>query len=542
MPAATTTDRIAEEWAHTTARLNPAISVRLGDVRSVGFADHSPDGAERLVEAAARMRSELAAVDPSDDDPVTRCELEREATQLIDEHEAGMLIGDLNVIASPAQEIRNCFDLLPRDTDEDWARVRDALHCVSTALAGYRTGLTHRLQTGPDIPLRQVEAVAMQAHQTSAHFFARIADDPGAPPAMHASVRRGAEDAAAAYAELARFLTQEVAAHASDADGAGEHRYALGSRRFLGSSVDIDESYAWGWELLADITRKQTELAREICGEPSIPAAVVTLDEDPSRRVEGTDALQRWLQDTSDSAVTALSSAHFDITEEQRRLSCRIATAHDGGIYYTEPTLDGRRPGTMWWSVPPGVSSFRTWREKTTVFHEGVPGHHLQMGGAMLNPRLNVWRRALAGTSGHREGWALYAERLMQDLGFLDDPGERFGMLDAQRMRAARVVVDIGVHTGRRMPEDGRTWGADDALEFMRRNTVMSEPSLRYEVLRYLGWPGQAASYSIGQRIWTETRDDALSAGSDLKSFHARALALGGLGLSTFRQAMRGDV
>ena len=97
----------------------------------------------------------------------------------------------------------------------------------------------------------------------------------------------------------------------------------------------------------------------------------------------------------------------------------------------------------MWWSVPRGADTFHTWQETTTVFHEGVPGHHLQIGRSVVNAdRLNRWRRMGCWVSGHGEGWALYAERLMAELGWLDDAGNRMGMLDAQRFRAARVVID----------------------------------------------------------------------------------------------------
>jgi uncharacterized protein (DUF885 family) len=227
-----------------------------------------------------------------------------------------------------------------------------------------------------------------------------------------------------------------------------------------------------------------------------------------------------------------------------------IAPTQDGGIYYTGPSDDFSRPGRMWWSVPEGVTEFDTWREKTTVFHEGVPGHHLQIGQAVFNrAQLNTWRRQLAGTSGHAEGWALYAERLMEELGYLDDPADRLGMLDGQRMRAARVVLDIGVHLGKPkprihgledLPTDG-VWDADFALAFMRRNVNMDDAFVRFEVNRYLGWPGQAPSYKVGQRIWEQIRDDAQRREGDafsFRDFHKHALDLGGVGLDTLRTAL----
>jgi uncharacterized protein (DUF885 family) len=241
--------------------------------------------------------------------------------------------------------------------------------------------------------------------------------------------------------------------------------------------------------------------------------------------------------------VEALAASHFDMPEPVRRLECRIAPSHSGVIYYTGPSDDFSRPGRMWWSVPEGETVFNTWREATTVYHEGVPGHHLQIATAVHNKsELNSWRR-IAGTSGHAEGWALYAERLMEELGYLDDPADRLGMLDGQRMRAARVVLDIGVHLGKQRPDGQGAWDADYALEFMRRHVHMSDPVIRFEVNRYLGWPGQAPSYKVGQRIWEGIRDEVRrreGADWDVKAFHKRALEVGGVGLDTLRTALLG--
>lgn len=226
------------------------------------------------------------------------------------------------------------------------------------------------------------------------------------------------------------------------------------------------------------------------------------------------------------------------------QLDCKIAPTQDGGVYYTMPSDDFSRPGSMWWSVPPEDTEFTTWAETTTVYHEGVPGHHLQLSTAiMVKDRLNSWRRYLANPSGFAEGWALYAEQLMTELGYLDDPGDRMGMLDMQRMRAARVVFDIGVHCGFQAPAEwgGEVWTPEVGREFLRAHLPISEAQLDFEFTRYLGWPGQAPSYKVGQRIIEQVRADREAADGtsfDLKAFHTELLQLGGLGLDTLRFAM----
>ena len=150
--------------------------------------------------------------------------------------------------------------------------------------------------------------------------------------------------------------------------------------------------------------------------------------------------------------------------------------------------------------------------------------------------------------SGHGEGWALYAERLMDELGYLDDPADRLGMLDAQAFRAARVIVDIGMHLELEIPRDnpfgfhpGERWTPDLGLEFMRQHSAMEDAFIRFEVNRYLGWPGQAPSYKVGERIWLDARAQAQAragADFDLKTFHRQALDLGALGLAPLQQAL----
>ena len=221
-----------------------------------------------------------------------------------------------------------------------------------------------------------------------------------------------------------------------------------------------------------------------------------------------------------------------------------IAPSATGAVYYSQPSEDFSRPGRMWWSVPDGVTEFATWQEKTTVYHEGVPGHHLQMGQASyLADSLNKWRRHVCWVSGHGEGWALYAERLMAELGFLDEPGDYLGMLDSQRLRTSRVVVDIGFHLGLKAPAHlgGGTWDRAKAWEFLTQNVAMDRTFLAFELDRYLGWPGQATSYKIGQRLWEEIRDESRAvagAGFNLKEFHSRALSLGSIGLDPLRRAL----
>jgi len=547
----TAIDRIAEEWVDTLCEISPDMRIwlgREGDITS--FGDLSPAGHEAYMSAVRHTLGALTKAEPVDDvDRVTKLDLSSDLELALELGASKWHLRDLNNIESPAQNVRAVFDLIPTDGAEAWETIATKLGNVSGALDGYRHTLSEGIREGMVPARRQIIEVIDQAERNAGPdgFFVDFAENTAPadlPDSLRAQLRTSAESARMAYLDFARFLRDELAPVSHEQDGVGREVYQLHSRHFLGATVDLDETYEWGLEELARMTAEQEAIAKRISGG-SVADAVSALDSDPARKIHGTEALQAWMQKLSDTAVRELGKEHFDIAPPMRKLECHIAPTKDGGIYYTAPSDDFSRAGRMWWSVPEGVTEFDTWRETTTVYHEGVPGHHLQIAQAVHNSReLNTWRRQLSGSSGHAEGWALYAERLMAELGYLDDDGDRFGMLDGQRMRAARVVLDIGVHLGKKRPDGKGVWDADYAFEFMRGNVLMEDEFVRFEVNRYLGWPGQAPSYKIGQRIWEELRAESQrreGSAFSLAAWHKRALDIGGTGLDTLRTAVLGD-
>ena len=544
-------DRIAEEWVDTLCDLDPDYRVWLGREGDVtGYADLSPEGHAAWEAAAKRTLSALESAPVVDDvDRVTKADLVAELRLALETSAAKWHLRDLNNIASPAQSLREVYDLMPTETEDNWSVIATKLGNLAGALHGYRETLRQGIREGHVPARRQINEVIAQAQRNAGDdgFFATLASvtaPESLPESLRQSLRANSASARAAYLQFASFLRDELAPASTDHDGVGRDLYQLHSRRFLGATVDLDETYEWGLEELGRMVAEQESIAKRLCGG-SVAEAVAFLDNDPARKIHGTDALQAWMQDLSDTAVRELGTKHFDIPEKMRKLECHIAPTKDGGIYYTGPSDDFSRAGRMWWSVPEGVTEFDTWRETTTVYHEGVPGHHLQIAQAVFNAgQLNTWRRQLAGSSGHAEGWALYAERLMAELGYLDDDGDRFGMLDGQRMRAARVVLDIGVHLGKPRPDGNGIWDAEYAFDFMRNNVLLEDEFVRFEVNRYLGWPGQAPSYKVGQRIWEDLRAESErreGADFDLKSWHKRALDIGGTGLDTLKKSVLAD-
>jgi uncharacterized protein (DUF885 family) len=551
----TAIDAIADTYTNRLAEIDPLEATSMGIAgHDHQMTDFSPAGYAERARLDRETLADLAKAVPVDDvDRVTAAAMADRLTLALELDESGELLAQLNVIASPVQYLRDVLDIMPTATTDDWANIASRVSRVPEAVHGYIESLREAARLGLVAAERQVEECIKQAAELadpSSSFFVTFlagAQPDGAPaagPLAHDLTTAGRK-AAEAYGALVDFLTDELAGQAPAEDAVGRDRYALWSREFVGAAVDLDETYEWGLAELARMAAEQQRIVEDIAGPgASIEDAIAKLEADPARVLHGTDALRAWMQETADAAVAALDGVHFDIPEQMRTIECRIAPTETGGIYYTAPSDDFSRPGRMWWSVPPGVTEFSTWREKTTVYHEGVPGHHLQIAQAVLNrDELNRWRRLASWSSGHGEGWALYAERLMEEFGFMDDPGDRLGLVDGQRMRATRVVLDIGVHCHKPAPEEwgGGTWDAAKAWECFKANVNMDEAFLRFELNRYLGWPGQAPSYKIGQRLWETYRTQAEAAagpGFSLKDFHTRALNLGSVPLSVLPVAL----
>ena len=558
---ATDIDRIADDFLAKFVALSPITATYLGIAgHDEELDDFSPAGHEAHAELRAGTLAQLDDVTPVDDiDRVTLAAM-RERLGLAEEtYQAGLDEMSLNVIASPLQSIRGVFDLMPTATDEDWGTISRRLERVPTALAGWQESLLSAAAKGHIAPRRPVAACIRLCDDLGADdgdfatlvAHARLNAGPDAgelADSTKETLAAAAEAASAAYAALGGWLKDHLLDDAPLEDACGAERYALLSRAFLGARVDLAETYAWGQQEVARITAEMEQVAEQIKPGSTVKEAIAALDADPAYQLHGTDELKAWMQERADEAIANLAATHFDIPDPVRTIECLIAPTQTGGIYYTGPSEDFTRPGRMWWSVPKGVTEFGTWKELTTVYHEGVPGHHLQVAQTVFRSELlNKWRRMSAWTSGHGEGWALYAERLMDELGYMDDPGTKMGLLDSQSLRAARVVIDIGVHCGFEAPAEvgGGDWTYDKAWRYLTDHANQGEAWLRFELDRYLGWPGQAPSYKIGERLWMQLRDQVAEREGDafsLKDFHRRALDIGGVGLDTLREAVLGEL
>ncbi len=462
-----------------------------------------------------------------------------------------------SVLNSPIAAIRQVFELMPLASAENAKNVARRLSNVRASLDTWRgalliTAAEHELPAA-----RHILGVADQADTCAAGAFSEFAQRTAAATGVDfesSGLRAAAQDAEAAYTDFAAWMRSDLAPRASTKEACGEERYQRWSAYWSGATLDLHELYEWGYQDLRRINTRMWEIANELQpGAKSLVEVADLLDNDPARSIDGTDALLTMLKAFTARTTDELDGVHFDIDDRIRFCDARLAPEGSAAApFYINPSEDLSRPGTTWFPTL-GKTKFSWWRFASTWYHESIPGHHLQIATALLaSDRQSRFHRLVGNTSGYAEGWALYAERLMDELGYFSDLGDELGYLANQALRAARIVVDVGLHLELDAPSDlgvlgdlgdcsSKRWTAEMAVALLEEWAIQDHPMSVSEVDRYLGLPAQAISYKVGERIWLESREAAkkrLGDRFDLKAFHAHALVLGPLGLDDFSAEM----
>jgi uncharacterized protein (DUF885 family) len=547
---------LADDFVQQSAELDPILATALGlPTWQDELPDLSPAGREAvdqlqrttLVRLADAEQAALAAGSVDADE--RRCAVllrERLETELVVSGTGEHLRAVSNVFGPPA-EVRGAFLLMPAATVDDWAVIARRIGRVPAALDGYQSSLAHGADRGLLAAPRQVETVAAQFDEWQATgggrgWFADFAAGAPAdgPASLRADLNAVCAAADAAVADLRTWLLSEYLAKAAGTpDAVGSERYRVGVKRWNGANPDLAEAYDWGWAQYRQILAEMRNEAEHIL-PGSTPVEAMHYLDGHGEIIHGVDAVRDRLQRLMDEAVSSLAGTHFDLADPIKIVEARIAPAGSAAApYYTMPSQDFSRPGRTWLPTL-GRTSFPMWELYSTWHHEGVPGHHMQLAQwRYLATQLSQYQTGLGFVSACAEGWALYAERLMDELGFLEQPGARMGYLDAQLMRAIRVIVDIGMHLELPISADwapgaGLRWTPELALKFFTGHSGRDREFAESEIVRYLSMPGQAISYKLGERAWLQGRDAARAnrgASFDLKAWHMAALSLGSLGL-----------
>ena len=535
-------------------RRSPEFATYLGDNR---YGDKLTD-ATREGEAAdyARARSELAAAKAIARDrlaPTDQVSLDIFVYELEDQLRMERFVGFRRLSlgslggfqgmlaqllrASPASTRRDVEQILarlaayPRRVDQELAFLREGMALgwvpTRTILERVLTQLDLQLSAAPDqgpffepfgrlgsdIPEAERTALQARARRTIAddvlsavrRLRAFVADE-YLPKAPASGALSGYPDGAAVYAERVRSATTT--------DLTPAHIHALGLRE------------------VERLRREMDAVRREVGFEGDFAAFVRYLNtdrkffhKDGEALLGGYRAIAKQIDPELPKLFAVLPRAPYGV-----RAMPADASA-DAAAYYSGPALDGSRAG--WFNASAKAWNKRPiWSMETLIAHEAVPGHHLQTARAIELGELPKFRR-VAGYVAYGEGWALYAETLGFDLGLYRDPYSRFGHLQGQAFRAARLVVDTGLHAS--------GWSRQQAIDFMVERTGQDEPYVASEVDRYLSWPGQALGYMVGQLKIVELRDRAkarLGERFDIRQFHEVVLAQGAVPLTVLERAV----
>ncbi|MFD5739216.1 DUF885 domain-containing protein [Streptomyces massasporeus] len=542
---------VADAYVDELVALDPITGTFLGDKESSSrLPDTSPAGQEALAELARRT---LARLDEAERLPGADSDIERRCARLLRErlgaelavHEADESLRSVSNLSSIAHAVRQVFTVTPAQTEEDWAAIAERLRGVPAALEGYREslalGLERKLYGGP----RATATFVMQlgewadADGEGHGWFEQYAA--AGPEALRSELDAAARSATEAVARLRDWMRDVYAPTIEGApDVVGRERYARWVRYFNGTDLDLDEAYAYGWSEYHRLLGEMKSEAEKILPGAGTPWEALAHLDAQGTHIEGVDEVRDWLQSLMDEAMDALDGTHFDLAERVRRVESRIAPPGSAAApYYTPPSDDFSRPGCTWLPTM-GETRFPVYDLVSTWYHEGVPGHHLQLAQwKHVAQNLSRYQASVGMVSANAEGWALYAERLMDELGFLTDPERRLGYLDAQMMRAVRVIIDIGMHLELTIPDDspfhpGERWTAELAQEFFGSHSSRPADFVESELTRYLSMPGQAIGYKLGERAWLLGRENARARHGDAfdpKAWHMAALSQGSLGL-----------
>ncbi|MFI9392252.1 DUF885 domain-containing protein [Streptomyces bauhiniae] len=542
--------QVADAYVDDLIALDPVTGTYLGVRESSSrLPDYSPAGQEALADLA---RTTLARLDEAERLPGADSDAERRCGRLLrerltaelamhDAHEHLRAVGNMH---TPGHSVRDIFSVTPQETEEDWAALVERLRAVPAAYEGYRASLALGLERGlyaaPRPTATFVEQLTEWADTGEGRgWFEDFAA--AGPEALRAELDEAARAATASVAALRDWMRGVYAPAVADAPNTvGRERYARGARYFNGTDLDLDEAYAYGWAEFHRLLGEMEKEAQKVLPGAETPWVALAHLDKHGRHIEGVDEVREWLQGLMDRAIADLDGTHFELAERVRRVESRIAPPGGAAApYYTGPSEDFSRPGRTWLPTM-GETRFPVYDLVSTWYHEGVPGHHLQIAQwAHVAENLSRYQATVGMVSANAEGWALYAERLMDELGYLTDAEERLGYLDAQMMRAVRVIIDIGMHLELEIPADspfhpGERWTPELAEEFFRAHSSRPADFVVSELTRYLTMPGQAIGYKLGERAWLLGRERARERHGDSfdpKAWHMAALSQGSLGL-----------
>jgi uncharacterized protein (DUF885 family) len=544
-----TVDALSDRFWESILELDPTTATFYGDERYADrLEDPSPAGRAKVRELMARTAAEAAAVPVeglSTEERITRDMLQVIGELRVEEDDQGLhQLRVVDQMGGPQQLLPQLTQFQPVDTPERLEAFIVRLHAYPDYMVANADILREGLGTGLTAPSIVTERTIAQIER----MLAIPIEEAIIPSSVHGAsdtdrerireiVRDVVYPADAAFLETLsgeyRDASREEPGIWSAPNGEAIYRTAIRSWTTL--DMDPREIHQIGLDELETIEDERREIARAAGFGDDTAAYRASLDADDANTPRTKDELvQRAAEDLERAMAAApryfgtLPKAGLDVrpVEEYKERDAPFA-------YYYPPAADGSRDG-IYYANGYDLQSRKYTKLASTTYHEAAPGHHFQIALEMENPRLNTFRRLGARQVGgaYVEGWGLYSERLADEMGLYRSEGERFGMLDAQAWRAARLVVDTGLHALR--------WERQRSIDLLR-DVGLSETDAVIETDRYICWPGQALTYKLGQRQIEKLRREITERDGgrfDLREFHDQVLGHGSLPLTTLAREL----
>jgi uncharacterized protein (DUF885 family) len=534
-----------EEWQYT-LRTNPEWATALGDSRfNDRFSDNSPQFFQSDLEQRRKFLARFEAIDAAalpPQDALSRQLMIRALHQQIEGAQFKNWEMPVNQMNGPHLDLPDLVVLTPFNTPTDYRNYISRLQQVPRLFEQIIANMRQGMQDGLMPPRYLLEKVAAEADDVAgktgeASPFAQPVKT--FPPSVTAPEQKQLREAVLAaindqvvpaYKHFADFVRNDYAPRGrtdpgvwSLPDGAARYRFEI--RQMTTTDLTPEQIHEIGLKQVDETESQMLALAQKL-GFKDLATLNDYIKND--RRFYATSGQQildlyanyaRNMEPELPKLFSHLPKSKLTVIPMEASRSKNAVPAD-----YTEGTADGSRPGHI--NVNEWDPEHRlTLNIEAIAYHEGIPGHHLQLSLAQELPDLPEFRKH-AGYTAFVEGWALYSERLGKEVGRYQDPYSEYGRLENEMWRAIRLVIDTGVHDKR--------WSRDQMVAFFHRYTAMDEPNVQSEVDRYIAWPGQALAYKLGQLEILKLRESArqkLGDKFDLRAFHDEVLGNGALPL-----------
>ena len=519
---------VGDRLAANLEQLDPLTASEWGATSS-DLPAFDPDWFEARAELSRSALAELTEAPDDIDADVIR---ERATTEL-DWIASGEAYCELQAaLDSPLFRIRHCFDNMPTATTDDWRTIAERLERVPAALRGFTRTLDAFRHAGPRAAASQVEASAAAAASWAdsgggRSVFHELANSrpESSGTALGESLSSAADGAAAAFDDMAAFLRGVYLPSAPEREAVGSERFAIWSRRYAGDVIGRDD-YDFAAARLDETMRELEDLRTSAAVSGASPT------------ITGEAEFIRWAEQQLEIARRRLPDI---VTVDVPPIAIRVQP--DGATYYAPAAEDGSSPATVW--VGGGDGPHHVEYDKTVLFHESIPGHHLESSAQRHATHLSRFQRTVY-IPAHSEGWGLYAEGLAEEIGLIDTAHARLGCRGSQALRLVSLLVDVGLHTELRPPAGlrelvGETWTVPGATRAIA-SVGLDNDVASWWIVNMIGRPAHRASYAAGERAMLDARRAATSRNATLPTFHTELLAMGPMGLAQLRRASRTHV